>query len=134
MQNASVSASSQHPTSHERQRARSYAVLDKARTKKKNYSSLVMRERLRAKFREKCGKEAYSWQLDVAEAMMLQLDCILLAGTGMGKTIPFMLPLLADRARMAVIVSPLKILQCDMVSVFNRLATSYLSPNSIIIL
>jgi ATP-dependent helicase YprA (DUF1998 family) len=108
--------------------------LDKAWTKKKNFSSLVMRECLQAKFRGKCGKEVYNWQLDVAEAMMLQLDCILLAGTGMGKTIPLMLPLLADCARMAVIVSPLEILQCDMVSVLNRLANSYLPPNSNIIL
>ena len=35
----------------------------------------------------------YAWQLDAAEALILRLDCIVIAETGAGKTIPFVLPL-----------------------------------------
>ena len=38
------------------------------------------------------GKTPYSWQLDAAEAIILGLGCVVFAGTGAGKTIPFMLP------------------------------------------
>ncbi|KAJ7583101.1 P-loop containing nucleoside triphosphate hydrolase protein [Mycena floridula] len=57
--------------------------------------------------------KAYEWQLDVEEAVSLGLDCTLVAGTGMGKTIPFMLILLPEEKRRIVVVSPLKVLQRD---------------------
>ena len=34
------------------------------------------------------GLEAYDWQLDVSEALLLGLDCTVIAGTGAGKTMP----------------------------------------------
>lgn len=35
------------------------------------------------------GKEPYKWQLDVAEALLLKIDCIAIAGTGAGKNYAF---------------------------------------------
>ncbi|KAH9957661.1 hypothetical protein BC827DRAFT_1094794, partial [Russula dissimulans] len=42
------------------------------------------------------GLELYGWQLDICEALLLGLDCIAIAGTGSGKTMPFIMPLLVD--------------------------------------
>ncbi|KAJ7506438.1 hypothetical protein B0H11DRAFT_1707242, partial [Mycena galericulata] len=39
-------------------------------------------------------KPPYDWQIEVAEALILGLDAVVIAGTGAGKTIPFMMPLL----------------------------------------
>ena len=57
------------------------------------------------------------WQLDAAEALILGLDTFIVAGTGSGKTIPYMLPLLLpeNRRKMIVVISPLKALQRDQV-------------------
>ncbi|KAI9568649.1 hypothetical protein HD554DRAFT_2021831, partial [Boletus coccyginus] len=45
------------------------------------------------------GKQPYDSRLDVAEALLTGLDCVLIAGTGADKTMPFMMPLLARRFR-----------------------------------
>ncbi|KAH9957293.1 hypothetical protein BC827DRAFT_1107106, partial [Russula dissimulans] len=42
------------------------------------------------------GVEPYGWQLDICEALLLGLDCIAIASTGSGKTMPFIMPLLVD--------------------------------------
>jgi ATP-dependent helicase YprA (DUF1998 family) len=72
---------------------------------------------LRVLFSERFGSgaEPYQWQLDVTEAILLGLDSDVIAGTGSGKTIPFMLPLLLHPDKMALVLSPLKILQRDQV-------------------
>lgn len=41
----------------------------------------------------------YDWQLDAAEALILGFDCVVVAGTGAGKTIPFTLPLFVRDSR-----------------------------------
>ena len=53
------------------------------------------------------GKSPYAWQLDAAEALILGLDCIVIAGTGAGKTIPFVLPLFSPdfQDKMVIIIS-----------------------------
>jgi ATP-dependent helicase YprA (DUF1998 family) len=69
------------------------------------------------------GKLPYSWQVDVAEALLLGLDCIVIAGTGSGKTMPFGMPLLLDQAKekMVVVISPLNELEAEQVSIsFSR--------------
>ena len=66
-------------------------------------------------FEARSGKTPYDWQLDVTEAILLGLDSMVIAGTGSGKTIPFMLPLLAHPEKMVIIISPLKVLQRDQV-------------------
>ncbi|KAF8218453.1 hypothetical protein L208DRAFT_1140040, partial [Tricholoma matsutake] len=55
----------------------------------------------------------YEWQLNIAEALLLGLDTVVIAGTGSGKTIPFMLLPLCHPEKMVLILSPLKTLQRD---------------------
>ena len=63
------------------------------------------------------GKTPYDWQLDAAEALFLGLDCIVVARTGAGKTIPFVLPLFVQHSRnkLVLIISPLNALETDQV-------------------
>ena len=72
-------------------------------------------------FEERFGAPARSWQLDVGEALCLELDCVVVAATGEGKTIPFQLPLLRNRECKALILSPLKVLQEDQVRRFQEM-------------
>jgi len=66
-------------------------------------------------FREWFGKDPYDWQLDMTGAILLGLDSVVIAGTGAGKIMPFMMPLMVDKSKKVIIVSPLKILQADQV-------------------
>jgi ATP-dependent helicase YprA (DUF1998 family) len=63
------------------------------------------------------GRSPYPWQLDAAEAIILGLDCIVIAGTGAGKTIPFALPFMVKDSvnKMLIIISPLNALEFDQV-------------------
>ena len=63
------------------------------------------------------GKKPYEWQLDLAEALYLGLDSVVIAGTGAGKTLPFAMPLLADTTGKSkiIIVSTLNELEHDQV-------------------
>ena len=103
---------------HAQLRARSYKNLQKARLaaeKKTSYNSAETRARLTCEFRARMHSEPYPWQLDAAEAILLGLDSVVIAGTGSGKTIPFMLPLLLDKKKKIIVISPLKVLQEDQV-------------------
>jgi superfamily II DNA helicase RecQ len=65
------------------------------------------------------GYTPYEWQLDVGKAILLSTNVTVIAPTGAGKTIPFVLPLLLDNADggMVLIISPLKELQSDQVRI-----------------
>ena len=108
-------------SSHDRETARSYRILEKARQKafkKDGYKSESTRLRLTELFRKRFdGGEPRLWQLDVAEAIILGLDSLVqvIAGTGAGKTVSFMMPLMLDPTKKALVISPLKILQADQV-------------------
>lgn len=97
-------------------------VLDSARAAAKisrKYSHEETRQELSDRFKAVfLGRAPYDWQLDVAEALLLGLDCIAIAGTGAGKTMPFIMPLLADKTgkKMVIIISPLNVLEYDQVS------------------
>jgi ATP-dependent helicase YprA (DUF1998 family) len=81
------------------------------------YDSKKTRKKMKRRFKKIHTGEPYEWQLDVGEAVKVGLNVTLVAGTGAGKTIPFILPLLADETgrQMCLIISPLKELQKDMV-------------------
>ncbi|KAK6991633.1 hypothetical protein R3P38DRAFT_2563752 [Favolaschia claudopus] len=74
--------------------------------------------------------DAHPWQLDVAEALLLRVDCLVIAGTGSGKTTPFLLPLLLleNKGKFALIVSPLLSLQAEQVRLISMI--SYLFNGS----
>jgi superfamily II DNA helicase RecQ len=74
---------------------------------------------MRNAFKTRTTHDAREWQLDVAEALHLRRDCVVIAGTGSGKTTPFLLPLLLpeNKGKFALIVSPLLSLQAEQVCV-----------------
>ncbi len=90
-----------------------------AALKSRQYNSNKTRHDITLEFEKAFdGKTPYEWQVDVTEALLLRLDCIVIAGTGAGKTMPFAMPLLLDKTKrkMVIVVSPLKELQKDQVS------------------
>jgi ATP-dependent helicase YprA (DUF1998 family) len=106
-----------HQEQHERLHAKSYRNLAKAReeaVRKKTYDTQT-RSQLKQIFYRWFGKDLYEWQLDVTEAILLGLNSVVIAGTGAGKTMPFMMPLLLDAHKKVIIISPLKVLQVDQV-------------------
>jgi hypothetical protein len=100
----------QFPVSYSNlQRARDAAALSSG------YDSDATRSLLHLRFRDTHpGHGAKIAQVDVAEALLLGLDCTLIAGTGFGKTAAMILPSLAAPEKgMPLIFSPLKALQQD---------------------
>ena len=114
------SAALERSQRHLDQVQKSTANLERARqqsAKKKKYSSSATRQKLRHEL-SSCtnGLEAYDWQLDVSEALLLGLDCTVIAGTGAGKTMPFVMPLFIQPKKIVLIISPLNALEEDQVS------------------
>ncbi|KAL6299005.1 hypothetical protein BKA93DRAFT_743120, partial [Sparassis latifolia] len=87
------------------------------------YDSRACRHRLIERFREANNKFPYSWQIDVGEALILGLDCSVIVGTGVGKMMPFAMPLFDDdtHEKIVLVISPLNALEHDQVC--------YISPS-----
>ena len=87
----------------------------------RQYSSAGTRNNIVTSFKSAFKDlEPYSWQLDVAEALLLGVDCITIAGTGSGKTMQFAMLLLVDRSKkkMVIVISPLNDLEEDQARFF----------------
>ena len=107
-----------HNDTHNCLHARSYNNLDKARaeaTQKNGYNSESTRNIIQSEFLSRFGRNSYTWQMDVAEALILGLDSVVIAGTGAGKMMPFVMPLFLRNGKKILIISPLKVLQADQV-------------------
>lgn len=104
---------------HNIARKRAYDLLDRSRAeaaKSGGHSSIQFRLTIQAQIRDRFdGKEMYDWQLDVAESLCLGVDTFLIAGTGEGKTLPFIAPLLRNDKAMILVISPLNALEEDQV-------------------
>ncbi|KAK7041109.1 P-loop containing nucleoside triphosphate hydrolase protein [Favolaschia claudopus] len=117
---------------HVQRTAASQQILKDAREKarqKTGYDSASTRRELTRLFESSFKKPPYTWQLDVSEAYLLKLDVILIAGTGSGKTIPFMMPLLLNREKYSLVISPLKILQEEQAKRFEKLGLNAAAVN-----
>ncbi|KAI0640947.1 P-loop containing nucleoside triphosphate hydrolase protein [Trametes meyenii] len=118
--------------SHPRQ---SEQLLQDARTnaaKEYKYDTADARSRLVSAFSRACsGKQPYPWQVDIAEALLLGLDSVLIAGTGAGKTMPFVMPLLLERMenKMVIIISPLSELERDQARRFREMGLTAVAIN-----
>ena len=55
------------------------------------------------------------WQLDIAESLHLGIDCIAVAGTGAGKTLPFAPSNMVEPNELTIIISPLDALEANQV-------------------
>lgn len=106
-------------SSHCRDRERSVKILQAAKDaafQSRGYNSAVTRQELFKEFKMRNNNmEPYAWQLDVAEALILGVDCSVIAGTGAGKTMPFAMPLFVQSDKIHVIISPLNALEDDQV-------------------
>lgn len=106
---------------HIRDAQKSAKLLQKARddankTREGGYCSAAVRAKIRNEFAKRNpGKIAHPWQVNIGEALELGLDCSLLAGTGSGKTIPFVMPLFSQLDKIVIIISPLNALEEDQV-------------------
>lgn len=86
-----------------------------------------LRNRIREGYKSRCdGREPYDWQLNATEAVMRGIDTTVVAGTGAGKSEPFIMPTLAGSTRTTVIISPLKNLEEDQVRDIAYLKSSVL--------
>lgn len=114
-----------HQESHRREVKKSTACLQKAWDdvfKKSSYQSASTRATLHAEFcHRNAGKVPYAWQVDVREELHLGLDCSVIAGTGAGETMPFVMPLFLDPKKIVVVISPLNALEEDQVDTCNYL-------------
>ena len=100
----------------ERERAFSYKLLSEARMKKEGYDSLATRRTLSDSVIASCpGITPYDWQVYLAEALTLGLDAAVIAGTGSGKTLPWVMPLLLEQNhdKICLAISPLNELEAD---------------------
>lgn len=116
----------------EQQHAGEAKALARARVEaaqKHHYDSQMTRERLSKLVHQHCeGKRPYEWQLDAAEALLLGVDSIVVAGTGVGKTLPFVMPLLFNPKNHMLIISPLKALQRDQVGLKYEMLFNLQNP------
>jgi hypothetical protein len=84
-----------HIQSHEREQEKAAELLQDARNrafKTRGYNFVETHKKLVAEFHTQNDNiQPYEWQLDVSVALILGLDCTVIAGTGAGKTMPFVM-------------------------------------------
>ncbi|KAJ3964339.1 P-loop containing nucleoside triphosphate hydrolase protein [Lentinula raphanica] len=118
---------------HERDYERSQKKLEIARMEASRctgYNSKSTCTLLRSEFtRVTGGLSAYTWQIDTAEAILLGLDCSVIAGTGAGKTMPFIIPLFIEREKRVIIISPLNALEEDQAKRFKDMGLRAVAVN-----
>ncbi|KDN41306.1 hypothetical protein RSAG8_07575, partial [Rhizoctonia solani AG-8 WAC10335] len=72
----------------------------------------------------------YPWQVRVAVAMIRQRDVLCLAGTGFGKTLPFVMPLFLSVKCIAWIISPLNYIEEQQAESFKKWGVMAVAVNS----
>ncbi|KAI0706129.1 P-loop containing nucleoside triphosphate hydrolase protein [Cytidiella melzeri] len=110
---------------------RCWMKLEKTSKKKGKYKSANARKLMTEECTKHTGKTPYDWQLDVADALLLGLDSVLIASTGAGKTLPFALPLLVDNTGLSkiIIVLTLNELERDQAERFNNMGIAAAAVN-----
>ncbi|KIJ30142.1 hypothetical protein M422DRAFT_268388 [Sphaerobolus stellatus SS14] len=125
--------------SHAEIHKKSYALLSEARETRSEKLKMfnLPPDDLRTKIKEEMNKilphiAPHEWQLDDGEAVSLGLDTILVAGSGAGKTLPFVMPLLANKGprKKILIISPLNVLQEDQHDLCNKMGIPAVAVNS----
>lgn len=66
------------------------------------------------------GKVPHGWQVDVAEALLAGLDCTVIAGTGSGKMMPFVMPTFVEPEKIYFVISLLNALEANQVSILLK--------------
>ncbi|KIJ61474.1 hypothetical protein HYDPIDRAFT_31340 [Hydnomerulius pinastri MD-312] len=119
--------------SHAEQKQKSYTNLCNSRevaAKTSNYSSETTRKAFVDACLQRCNNQSpYPWQLDAAEAFYLGLDCTVLAGTGSGKSLPFVMPSMLNSEKVLVVISPLNSLEEDQASRCRKMGLAAVAVN-----
>ncbi|KZS86757.1 P-loop containing nucleoside triphosphate hydrolase protein, partial [Sistotremastrum niveocremeum HHB9708] len=89
-----------------------------------------MRDELAEKCLERTGFTPRDWQLDASTALLDGKDCVVIAGTGEGKTLPFVLPCFVRPDITTYIISPLNALQNDQAHRFRKWGLKATSVNA----
>lgn len=76
------------------------------------------------------GLHPYSWQLDIGLKAHLGLDIMLIAGTGFGKTLAFILLCFVDPTLIVWIISPLNALANQQAKQFNSWGLRSIAVNA----
>ncbi|TBU36469.1 hypothetical protein BD309DRAFT_995594 [Dichomitus squalens] len=108
--------------SHKEEHAHSYAILEAAREAAKashEYDSEATWQRLKDTFRQCMG----------GKALLVGLDCMVIAGTGSGKTMPFVMPTFVEAEKIYFIISPLNALEADQTAHFAVLEVPAVAVN-----
>ncbi|KAH7910136.1 P-loop containing nucleoside triphosphate hydrolase protein [Hygrophoropsis aurantiaca] len=119
-------------SSHKRNQDRAARLLSEARekaAKDTGYHSLATRQKISEEFKSRTNMTPYNWQVDVAEALVLGLDCSVIAGTGAGKTMPFVMPLFVHPEKTVIVISPLNALEADQAERFKKMKIAAVAVN-----
>lgn len=89
------------------------------------YDSAFTRKQMAEEIMKRTGNRItpHSWQLDAAEAVLLKLDCTLIAPTASGKLLAVVLPLLWHQLQNAlsdkfvILITPLQVLGAEKVGI-----------------
>jgi hypothetical protein len=90
----------------------------------------VYKEKLVQKAQEIAGITPYDWQLEASLATHLGRDVFILAGTGFGKTLPFVMNCWLDKSLIVWIVSPLNALANQQAKTFASWGITSVAVNS----
>lgn len=82
-----------------------------------------------AKCRETFGYIPNDWQLEAVTRILDGFDSVVIAGTGSGKSLVFMLPAVLCDTTIVMVVSPLKALQLEQSSMLYALGVSSAAVN-----
>ncbi|QRV88343.1 DEAD/DEAH box helicase [Ceratobasidium sp. AG-Ba] len=82
-------------------------------------AAIDLRRRLIDATKQTTRYSPHEWQLDVAQALCERRDVLCIAGTGSGKTLPFVMPCFVDPRALVWIVSPLNYIEQQQQKVFD---------------
>lgn len=121
----SALASSSSPPEGPTEKDESFLDSLRRKTQKKwngqAFDSELFRSAVVQAAKSRLGYAPYSWQTDICEAAYLGGDVLVSAGTGFGKTLPFVLSHFVVPNSVTVIVSPLTALENDQVSILSSI-------------
>ncbi|KIO31919.1 hypothetical protein M407DRAFT_4811 [Tulasnella calospora MUT 4182] len=89
-------------------------------------------EHVTVKSQELLGKTPFEWQAHASAAILSGIDCLVVAPTGGGKSLPMILPMLLKEKGFVLILSPLNGLQISQASsanAFNKMGLKAVAVN-----
>ncbi|KAG8948875.1 hypothetical protein FRC04_009213 [Tulasnella sp. 424] len=86
-------------------------------------------ERVTIKCQELLQKTPFTWQAHASAAILSGVDCLVVAPTGGGKSLPIILPMLLKQQGFALVLSPLNGLQISQANAFNKMGLKAVAVN-----